>query len=41
MFQNSNAGVERIFSALNYVVTISMNSMKTDLLNAILVIISE
>ena len=35
ILQNSNADVERIFSAFNYVKCKLKNSMKIDLLNAI------
>ena len=35
---NSNADVERILSAMNYIKSKIRNSIKTDLLNAILVI---
>ena len=38
---NANADVEQIFSAMNYVKSKFRNSLKTDFLNAVLVIKSE
>ena len=38
LLPNSNADIERIFSVMNYVRSKFENSMKTDLLNAIIVI---